>query len=385
MTAGEAVVIENLERRGRAILSEAGITVGGDRPWDIAVADHRFYAGGLSGGSLGLGAAYVDGWWDCDALDQTMERLARARICDGPRKAHNRLLSRLRRFRSKPQGAWRGATAGIERRHGIGADFYRAVLDPATMGFSCGYWRKANSLDQAQANKFDLVCRKLGLQPGQRVLEIGAGCGGFAAHAARHHGVSVHGIVANSAQLELARERCGGLDVEVVLGDEAGPAGRENFDRAVCLGGGQHFAPSDLTRFVCAVHGALGDDGLFLLETVGSKRSGAGADPWFAEHVVGLPDMRFPSVAELGRAIEGLFVAEDWHNFGADYDPTLGAWNARLEAARDGVLAGCDERLYRTWQFLLLGSQGAFRARALDLWQVVLARKPVEGGWRLVR
>ena len=376
-------MIDNLERRGREILAEAGVAVGGDSPWDIRVNDPKFYATGLAGGSLGLGEAYVERWWDSEALDQTMERLARARLCAGARKAARRWFPGFRR--SRPGGGWCGATAGLERRHGIGADFYRALLDETTQGFSCGYWRKANSLDQAQANKLDLVCRKIGLRPGFRVLEIGAGCGGFAAHAARHHGVSVHAIVASPAQLELARERCDGLDVELVLGEEAGVSGLGTFDRAVCLGGGQNFAPADLPRFVREVHGALGDDGLFLLETIGVKHSGAGADPWFAKHVTGVADVTLPSVAELGRAIEGLFVAEDWHNFGADYDPTLGAWSARLEAARDKELAGCDERLFRTWRFLLQGGQGAFRARAFDLWQVVLAKKPVDGGWRLVR
>lgn len=376
-------MIDNLERRGRDILAEAGIAVGGDSPWDIRVNDPRFYATGLAGGSLGLGEAYVECWWDSGALDQTMERLARARLCAGAKKAARRWFAGFRR--SGPGGGWYGATAGLERRHQVGAGFYRALLDETTQGFSCGYWRKANSLDQAQVNKLDLVCRKIGLRPGQRVLEIGAGCGGFAAHAARHHGVSVHGIVASPAQLELARERCDGLDVELVLGGEAGLSGPGAFDRAVCLGGGQNFAPADLRRFVREVHGVLGDDGLLLLETVGVKQSGAGADPWFAKHVTGMPQMTIPSVAELGRAIEGLFVAEDWHNFGADYDPTFGAWNARLEAARDGELAGCDERLLRTWTFLLQGGQGAFRARAFDLWQVVLAKKPVDGGWKLVR
>ena len=376
-------MIDNLERRGREILAEAGITVGGDRPWDIAVNDQRFYATGLAGGSLGLGEAYVEQWWDSSALDQTMERLARARLCDRARKAATQWLPKF--LRPRPAGDWRGATQGVERRLGVDARFYRALLDETTQSFSCGYWRKANSLDQAQVNKFDLVCRKIGLRPGQRVLEIGAGCGGFAAHAARHHGVSVLGIVSSPAHLDLARERCAGLDVELVLGTDCGLAGREDFDRAVCLGGGQNFAPPDLRSFIRETHHALSGDGLFLLETVGSKRSGSGADPWFAKHMMGVPDMTIPSVAELGRAIEGLFVAEDWHNFGADYDQTLGAWNGRLDAARDGELAGRDEPLFRTWRFLLQGGQGAFRARAFDLWQVVLAKKPLEGGWRLVR
>ena len=253
------------------------------------------------------------------------------------------------------------------------------------MGFSCGYWRKANSIDQAQINKFDLVCRKLGLEPGHKVLEIGSGCGGFARYAARHCGVSVHAVTASRAQLELARDGCAGLDVDLELGGDRGLAGLAGFDRAVCLGGAQHFAPPDLAEFMRAVHGALNDDGRFLMETVGAKRSGAGADPWVSKHVTGAPDMQFSSVAEIAAAVEGLFVAEDWHNFGADYDPTLGAWNARLEASRDGRAAGHDDPFYRTWRFFLQGGQGVFRARAFDLWQVVLAKKPVSGGWSLER
>jgi cyclopropane-fatty-acyl-phospholipid synthase len=367
-----------LRDRVQQLLARGDIRIDGDRPWDIRVHDERLYARVLAEGTLGAGESYMDGWWDCERLDECVTRVFQAdvkRAITPWRDALRVFAARLVNFQ-RPSRALR-----IARHHyDIGDDLFERMLD-RRMIYSCAYWKHATTLDDAQEAKLDLVCRKLGLQPGMRVLDIGCGWGGMAQFAAERYGVSVLGITVSENQVKLARERCRGLDVEIRLEDYRGLTG--TFDRVLSLGMFEHVGYKNYGRFMRIVRRLLVEDGLFLLHTIGASHSMTRTDPWTDRYI--FPDSMLPSVAQIGAAIEERFVPEDWHNFGADYDTTLMHWSWNVEAHWSELGDRYDERFRRMWRYFLLSSAGGFRARKTQLWQVVLSPRGVPGGYRAVR
>jgi cyclopropane-fatty-acyl-phospholipid synthase len=366
------------ERRAREWLDVAGITPNGNQPWDLQVHDRRLYARVMRQGSLGLGEAYMDGWWDCPELDSFFTKILRARLDD---HAHNvrHSLHILHGLFSNMQTKARAWIVG-QRHYDLGNRLYECMLD-SRMTYTCGYWRNAQTLDQAQEHKLDLVCRKLNLQSGQRVLDIGCGWGSFAKFAAQRYGVQVVGLTISREQAELARQSCAGLPVEIRLQDYREIS--EPFDHIVSLGMFEHVGWKNYRTYLQVVHRCLRDSGLFLLHTIGSNRTVYGTDPWIDKYI--FPNGSLPSTAQIGRASEGLFVTEDWHNFGADYDKTLMAWHANFDAAWPQLSEQFDERFYRMWCYYLLACAGTFRARKTQLWQIVLSKHGVPGGYESIR
>jgi cyclopropane-fatty-acyl-phospholipid synthase len=363
------------ERRTRELLTLADVEVDGGRPWDIAVHDDAFYRRVLSGGSLALGESYMDGWWDCPRLDEFFHRVLRAGL-DRRVRTPGWLLAALRARLVNPQAPSRAYTIG-ERHYDLGDDLYRAMLD-SRMVYSCGYWEGAATLDEAQEAKLELVCRKLGLAPGMRVLDIGCGWGGTAKFAADRCGVEVTGVTVSRQQAELARETCAGLPVEIHLQDYREVDG--TFDRVLSLGMFEHVGCRNYRTFFETVRSRLHDDGLFLLHTIGTERSETHGEPWTEKYI--FPNSMLPSARQVAAAIEGVFVLEDWHNFGADYDRTLRCWFERFEAGWERLQGRYDERFPRMWRYYLLSCAGAFRARRIHLWQLVLSPRGVPGGYR---
>jgi cyclopropane-fatty-acyl-phospholipid synthase len=363
------------------LLSQAGVRIGGERPWDIQVHDERFYPRILAGGTMAMGESYMDGWWDCAALDQMVDRVLQAELDKTVRGVGSELRLALRAVILNLQGKRRAYEVG-EEHYDAGNDLFKAMLDKR-MNYSCGYWRNAGTLDEAQEAKLELCCRKLDLRPGMSVLDIGCGWGGFAKYAAERHGVKVTGITISKEQAAFARESCEGLPVSIAFQDYRTLEGR--FDRAVSIGMIEHVGYKNYRTYMETVHDVLADDGIFLLQTIGSNSSGRNGEPWMDKYI--FPNGMLPSPAHLSRASEGLFVIEDWHNFGADYDKTLMAWHRNFarnwpEISRSGLY---DQRFYRMWTYYLLSCAGGFRARKNQLWQVVFAKRGVPGGYVGVR
>jgi len=366
--------VASFRRRVEELLALADVTVGGDRPWDIQVYDERTYARVLATGHLGLGESYMDGWWNCPSLDELVRRLLEAKLDthinpwrDLPRALRARLVNL-----QSPTRAFH-----IGRHHNdIGNDLYRRMLD-RRMIYSCAYWRDAATLDEAQEAKLDLVCRKLGLEPGMRVLDIGCGWGGTARFAAERYGVSVVGVTVSEQQVRLGREMCAGLDVEIRLQDYRDVTG--TFDRVLSLGMIEHVGYKNYRRFMRQVRRLLTDDGLFLLHTIGGNTSTTRTDAWTDRYI--FPNSMLPSPGQLATAVEGLFVLEDWHSFGHYYDPTLLSWHRNFEDAWPELSARYDERFHRMWRYFLLSSAGSFRARRNEVWQMVLSPGGVPGGY----
>jgi cyclopropane-fatty-acyl-phospholipid synthase len=364
------------------LAGEAGIEFNGGRHWDIQVHDPELYRRILCQGSLGFGEAYMDGLWDAERLDETLTRLIG--VCAGERlpgmAALRTALAAVEDLLLNRQSLRRAFEVG-ECHYDIGNAIYRAMLDP-TMSYSCGYWRDAETLEQAQLAKLDLICRKLELKPGERLLDIGCGWGGLAEHAARHFGVEVHGITISREQLELARERCRGLPVEIELMDYRALEGR--FDKIVSVGMFEHVGLKNYRIFFRTAAGVLADQGLLLLHTIGSRLSFRGTDPWVHRYI--FPNGAVPSVAQLGASMEPWLVLEDWHCFGPDYDRTLQAWWQRFDAAWPDLRGGrYDQRFYRMWKYYLHLFMGYFRSRRGQLWQLVLSKPERRAPYRALR
>jgi cyclopropane-fatty-acyl-phospholipid synthase len=267
-----------------------------------------------------------------------------------------------------------------ERHYDIGHDLFSHMLDKRLI-YSCGYWKNASTLDEAQEAKLDLVCRKLHLTPGMRVLDIGCGWGGTAKFAAERYGVEVVGVTVSEEQANFAKELCRGSPVEIRLQDYRDVVG--TFDRVLSLGMFEHVGPKNYLTFMSIARNSLADTGLFLLHTIGRNRSGSTTDPWLERYI--FPNSMLPSARQICGAIEGSFVLEDWHNFGADYDKTLLNWCDKFDENWDALKRHYDQRFYRMWKYYLLSSAGAFRARKSQLWQLVLSPQGVPGGYRSPR
>ncbi|MGE3848244.1 MAG: cyclopropane fatty acyl phospholipid synthase [Gammaproteobacteria bacterium] len=354
-----------LEAPYARLLASAGIRIDGPLPWDMRVHEQRLWRRVLLAGTRGLGDAYVAGWWDADRLDQFFARLVRARVDTRAWNVPKRLLGLFARFANwqRPAAARRVG----EQHYDLPCALYRAMLDPRLV-YSCGYWAHASTLAEAQEHKLELVCRKLELARGMRVLDIGCGWGSFAAYAAERYGVEVTGITISREQAEVARRACRGLPVDILLGDYRELRGR--YDRVVSIGMFEHVGRRNYRRYLSIVRDCLADDGLFLLHSIGLPRAGSGIDPWVTAHI--FPNSEVPTAPRLVAAAEDLFRIEDWHAFGADYDRTLMAWHDNFNAAWPALAAQFEPGFARLWRYYLLMFAGVFRARGLDLWQLVL-------------
>ena len=357
------------------LLMRADIRVNGSRPWDVHVHNPRMAQRTLAQANLGLGESYMDGDWDCDALDQFFDRILRTKV--------DRAVSPLRlvfhalRFRLlNLQTSSRAFQVG-EQHYDIGNDLYRAMLD-SRLTYTCGYWENASTLDEAQEAKLDLICRKLDLQPGQRVLDIGCGWGSFARYAAEHYGVQVVGITISREQAKLAQELCGDLPVEIRVQDYRDV--KERFDHIVSVGMFEHVGRKNYREYMEVAARCLRPDGLFLLHTIGKNLTNSTPDPWIDKYI--FPNGDLPSLAQISESIEDVFVLEDVHNFGPDYDRTLMAWFENFDAAWPRFREAYGDRFYRMWKYYLLSCAGAFRARDIQLWQLVLSPSGVRGGYR---
>jgi len=360
------------------LLAQIDIEVGGSRPWDIQVHDERLYNRVMTQGSLGLGEAYVDGWWDAGAVDQFLYRVLTGQLQSKIRFDLALALLTVKAVVLNPQRLHVREVG--EKHYDIGNDLYRRMLDPR-MVYSCGYWREAETLAEAQEAKLDLICRKIGLREGMRILDIGSGWGGFLKFAAERYGVSGLGITVSREQLAFANDTRGDLPIETRLMDYMDLDGQ--FDRIVSVGMFEHVGYKNYRPYFSKVHELLPDDGLFLLHSIGGGLTRRSGDPWMEKYI--FPNGMIPSPKQVTGAAEGRLVMEDWHNFGPDYDRTLMAWHENFEAAWPELEEKYGQRFYRMWRYYLLMCAAAFRARWVHLWQIVYSRDGLKGGYLSVR
>jgi len=366
---------QNLQR----LLWHADVRINGDRPWDLKVYNKKFYRRVLSQGVLGLGESYMDGWWDCEQLDEFISRVLYADLYD---KVTNKgewifqiLVSKLFNLQNKLRAFQVG-----KHHYDVGNNLYRKMLDKR-MTYTCGYWQNAKTLDQAQEQKLDLVCKKIGLKKGDRVLDIGCGWGSFAKFAAEKYGANIVGITISKEQVKLGRELCKGLPVEIRLQDYRDV--NEKFDHIISLGMFEHVGHKNYREYMKVAHRCLKKDGLFLLHTIGKRADTVHQNPWILKYI--FPNSAVPGATHILDAANDLFIMEDWHNIGADYDMTLMTWFNNFDKSWDAIKDNYSKRFYRMWKFYLLSCAGGFRSRQVELWQIVFSKKGVKDGYHSIR
>lgn len=361
------------------LLRPTGISINGTEPWDVKVHNEKFYARVLHDGALGLGEAYMEKWWDCERLDILFDKILRANLDAKVNiPLHFKLkvlMTKIINFQTKKR-----SKQVAYRHYDLGNNLFTNMLDKR-MIYSCGYFKNAATLDDAQVAKLDLICQKLRLEPGLSLLDIGCGWGGLAKYAAEKYKVNVVGITISKEQCDYGKDYCKGLPVEIRLEDYRDIT--EKFDRVVSVGMFEHVGYMNYRTFMNTVHRTLKDDGLFLLHTIGSSETSLFANEWISKYI--FPNGNIPSIAQIGKSVEKLFVMEDWHNFGAYYDNTLMAWYENFARNWDKLKDKYDERFYRMWTYYLLSCAGSFRARVNQLWQVVFSKKGVVGGYQAPR
>ncbi len=352
----------------KELLALADIRINGDRPWDMLVHNDKLYGRILSGGSLALGEAYMDGWWDCDALDQFFQRVLKANLQNKIRKSPSLLLFMMQARLTNMQRKSKAFNIG-KKHYDTGNTLFENMLDK-NMNYSCGYWKDTSGLDQAQLNKMELICRKLMLKPGMKLLDIGCGWGTLAKYAAEKYKVKVLGITVSEKQAGYAKKLVKGLDVDILMEDYRNIKGI--FDRIVSVGMIEHVGYKNYRTYFKKAASILKENGLFLLHTIGSNRSVRQTNPWTQKYI--FPNSMLPSAQQLTSAYEGLFRMEDWHSFGPYYDKTLMAWHENFNKNREKIKSNYDERFRRMWNYYLLSSAGSFRAHDNQLWQIVFSK-----------
>jgi len=369
--------------REQSIIEEmlhlAKIHIAGSEPWDIHIHNEHFYRRILSDAVLGLGESYMDGWWDCEDLDEFIYRLIKAELEKqiSPLKILMPVLkSKIMNLQTKVR-----ARRDVSYHYNLGNELFQNMLDKR-MTYSCGYWKDSDNLNAAQEAKLDLVCKKIQLEPGMMLLDIGCGWGSLLKFASEKYGVKSVGITLSEAQVKLGRELCEGLPVEIKLLDYRDLNGK--YDRIVSIGMFEHVGSKNYNNFMKIVNHCLNDDGIFLLHTIGAKTIATTSDPWTAKYI--FPGGMLPMVSQIAAASEGFFVMEDWHNFGYDYSRTLQAWYHNFNRNWEKIKSEhYDERFYRMWKYFLLSCAGSFRARRNQLWQIVFSKKGIPGGYISIR
>lgn len=369
--------LHNLEEE----LQKIDIIVNGKRPWDIQIHDKRAFNRIIADGSLGLGETYMEGWWSCQAVDVFIYKLLYFKFNERIKSniklmlyyAVSKFLNKQTKKRSKKV---------VDLHYNLDNELFRLMLGE-TMSYTCAYWKDATTLDKAQANKHNLICRKIGLKPGDKILELGCGFGGFAKYAASHYGCEIVSVNISKSQLDYANEICKGLPVKFYLADYRDinlyNPNHIEFDKVVSIGMCEHVGHKNYKLFMDVVNQNLKKHGLFLLHTIGYNCLVESGEPWLDKYI--FPNSLLPSIQGLGKAIDEHFVMEDWHNFGAYYDNTLLAWHDNFTQNWDMLKNRYDEKFFRMWTYYLLLCAATFRARKTELWQIVLSKDGLLGGY----
>jgi cyclopropane-fatty-acyl-phospholipid synthase len=362
-----------------ALLGQIGITINGKEPWDIQVNHDNFYARIIQQGALGMGESYMDKWWDCKRLDMLFDKILKANLDEHAniplRFKLRQLISRIINLQTLTR-----SKVVAKKHYDLGNDLFHAMLDPR-MIYSCGYFKETTQLDDAQTKKLDLICQKLKLRPGLKLLDIRCGWGGLAKYAAENYGVSVVGVTISEKQYTYASKYCKDLPVTIRLQDYREI--NEQFDRIVSVGMFEHVGHLNYSTFMKTAHRSLAHDGLFLLHTIGVNQFYILPNAWISKYI--FPNGNLPTISQIASAAEKLFVVEDWHNFGAYYDNTLMAWHDNFVKNWPGLSAKYDERFFRMWVYYLLSCAGGFRARSLQLWQIVFSKGGINGVYQAPR
>jgi cyclopropane-fatty-acyl-phospholipid synthase len=352
------------------LLNQAGITVNGSREHDMQIHDEKCFDMILNSWSLGLGESYMQGMWTSKKLDTFFSKLFSSSIDHKFfTKLKPTLIAHSLKYKFLNLQNIRRAFEVGQKHYDLGNNFFENMLDP-NMQYSCGYWEKANNLKDAQINKLDMVCQKLKLKPGDHVLEIGCGWGGFAKYAIKKYKINYTGISISEEQILYAKKHLKNLKANFILSDYRSIQGV--FDKVVSIGMFEHVGQKNYRDYFEVAFRSLKKDGLFLLHTIGTSQTKMVTDPWIHKYI--FPNGYIPSYNQIAHAAEGFFHLEDWHNFGKDYDLTLQAWYENFKKNWKKNESNYPNTFYKMWEYYLLSCAGYFRSKRGQLWQIVFSR-----------
>lgn len=329
----------------------------------------------LKEGLFGLGEDYIKGDWQVERLDDLLVQLIR-NYTHTQSKWNVRILAYLAHSLLFNPQAGSGAFVVGERHYDLGNDLYRAMLD-SSMSYTCGVWRGAKSLEEAQLTKLRTICDKLELAPGMRVLDIGCGWGNFAELAAKEYGAHVVGLTISKEQAQFARERCKSLPVDIRLQDYR--EFNEQVDRVVSIEMIEAVGRKNLGRFYDTVLRSLQPGGVFVLQAISAESFNSRSHPFLDQYVLWLlrhifPNGYLPRPGDLvGPLTKGLSV-EHQESFGQDYAITLRAWKENFDRSWPDLKARYDERFWRIWQYYLQGCRAFFLTGLCNVYQIKYRR-----------
>jgi len=360
------------------LFARAGVEINGPNPWDIQVNNERFFLRTLRG-SLGFGESYMDGDWDAGSIDLLFRRFIRHRIANSPLVTVNRVLLDLKSRVSNLQNR-SGSRAIAHTHYDLDHRLYKQFLGPYNQ-YTCCFYHRANTLEDAEIEKLEMVCNKLGLREGDRLLDIGCGWGGFARYAAETRGCHVTGISISTEQVAYARDFVAGLPVDIIECDYRDLPRKFNaghFDKVVIIGMIEHVGHKNYRKLFEIVCNILKEDGLFLLHTIGNSRVTTVVDPWIEKYI--FRNSMAPAMTQLAQALEGLFVVQDWENYGHYYPPTLSHWHERFEhhwpvIENIETRRPFDERFRRMFRYYFLSCKAGFETENIHLWHLVMSKE----------
>jgi len=252
----------DLKSVARDLFNQAGITINGNQPQDIQILNDKFYKRVLNESALGLGESYMDRYWDCEDLAEFINRILRARLDEKVKSDWKKILYILKTKWLNRQTYIRAQHVG-KKHYDLGNDLFRAMLDKR-LNYASAYWKGASTLDEAQEAKLDMVCKKLQLEPGMTVLDLGGGWGSFAKYAAEKYDVQVVVVNISNEQVKLGKELCKGLPVEFRQVDYRKSQG--TYDRLVSIGMMEHVGYKNYAKFMSVVFQRLKKDGIGLIQ-----------------------------------------------------------------------------------------------------------------------
>ncbi len=355
----------------------------GGQEFGITVHRRRAFLRIVQAGTTGAGESYMDGDWSTDDLPgliaAALQNTAAMRL-DGPLSLGQRVIDLARHRRRANSRA--GSEKNIHAHYDLGNEFFRLFLDADTLAYSCAIFEPGDDLAAGQSRKFEAICQRLGLGPGDHVLEIGCGWGGFAIHAAQTRGCRVTGITISHEQQRLARERVesAGLSGQISIEycDYRDVAGE--FDHIVSIEMFEAVGKEYWDEFFAVCARTLRPGGQMLMQTIAIPDSGRDnalrASGWISKYI--FPGGILPAVAEIDESLQrsgGDLSIEHEREIGPHYVRTLLEWRERFLAVLPQVREiGFDDRFIRMWDFYLSSCAGAFEARSIRDVQLLLQR-----------